>query len=194
MDSPKEKSNLLERTLLIEGRRLQQSGFRDQVARVAYDLGITGKGTNLKEEKKVEIICEGSQKELDKFEGGIRKVGYPSRVVDISKTEEREVSTRSFGDFEIERSEVERDNDVLPAKADTFMTYQRETVGKIEGLRGETDTNFKNMETRYGAIHRDLHALVNLLAIFGKNYAKTPGDKEEVEKIKKGLTGAEKER
>lgn len=77
---------------------VQGVGFRYSVQDIAMNLGVTGWVKNL-EDRRVEVVAEGEQKDLEEFLDKISK-SYVGRYVKDTEVS-WEKATKEFGSFDI---------------------------------------------------------------------------------------------
>ena len=82
-------------TITVTGR-VQRSGYRLMVDRIAFGLGLKGTVENL-QDGNVEIICEGPEELLDEFSRLIEIRKFPVRVDSVRM--EKSAATGEFREF-----------------------------------------------------------------------------------------------
>jgi len=159
--------------------RVQRVSYRDHVYNEALERDISGYVMNLKN-KEVEIVAEGSERDLRDFIDAINITQRP--IVVRSFTIRWEEATGEYADFEIIRGEVleelfERMDyagnvlhsmdmkfDQMLDKQDQTLQIARETKEEIVGLRSDTK---KHLDDEFAEMRKELVSIKDALARAG---------------------------
>jgi len=159
--------------------RVQRVSYREHVYNEALERDISGYVMNLKN-KEVEIVAEGSERDLRDFIDAINITQRP--IVVKSFTIRWEEATGEYADFEIIRGEVleelfERIDyagnvlhsmdmkfDQMLDKQDQTLQIARETKEEIVGLRSDTK---KHLDDEFAEMRKELVSIKDALARAG---------------------------
>jgi len=159
--------------------RVQRVSYREHVYNEALERDISGYVMNLKN-KEVEIVAEGSERDLRDFIDAINITQRP--IVVRSFTIRWEEATGEYADFEIIRGEVleelfERMDyagnvlhsmdmkfDQMLDKQDQTLQIARETKEEIVGLRSDTK---KHLDDEFAEMRKELVSIKDALARAG---------------------------
>jgi len=159
--------------------RVQRVSYREHVYNEAIERDISGYVMNLKN-KEVEIVAEGSERDLRDFIDAINITQRP--IVVKSFTIRWEEATGEYADFEIIRGEVleelfERIDyagnvlhsmdmkfDQMLDKQDQTLQIARETKEEIVGLRSDTK---KHLDDEFAEMRKELVSIKDALARAG---------------------------
>jgi len=159
--------------------RVQRVSYREHVYNEAIERDISGYVMNLKN-KEVEIVAEGSERDLRDFIDAINITQRP--IVVRSFTIRWEEATGEYADFEIIRGEVleelfERIDyagnvlhsmdmkfDQMLDKQDQTLQIARETKEEIVGLRSDTK---KHLDDEFAEMRKELVSIKDALARAG---------------------------
>lgn len=159
--------------------RVQRVSYREHVYNETFDRNISGYVMNLKN-KEVEIVAEGSERDLRDFIDAINITQRP--IVVKSFTVRWEEATGEYADFEIIRGEVleelfERMDyagnvlhsmdmkfDQMLDKQDQTLQIARETKEEIVGLRSDTK---KHLDDEFAEMRKELVSIKDALARAG---------------------------
>ncbi|MFA5614251.1 MAG: acylphosphatase [Methanoculleus sp.] len=159
--------------------RVQRVSYREHVYNEAIERDISGYVMNLKN-KEVEIVAEGSERDLRDFIDAINITQRP--IVVKSFTVRWEEATGEYADFEIIRGEVleelfERIDyagnvlhsmdmkfDQMLDKQDQTLQIARETKEEIVGLRSDTK---KHLDDEFAEMRKELVSIKDALARAG---------------------------
>jgi len=159
--------------------RVQRVSYREHVYNEALERDISGYVMNLKN-KEVEIVAEGSERDLRDFIDAINITQRP--IVVKSFTVRWEEATGEYADFEIIRGEVleelfERMDyagnvlhsmdmkfDQMLDKQDQTLQIARETKEEIVGLRSDTK---KHLDDEFAEMRKELVSIKDALARAG---------------------------
>ncbi len=159
--------------------RVQRVSYREHVYNEALERDISGYVMNLKN-KEVEIVAEGSERDLRDFIDAINITQRP--IVVRSFTIRWEEATGEYADFEIIRGEVleelfERIDyagnvlhsmdmkfDQMLDKQDQTLQIARETKEEIVGLRSDTK---KHLDDEFAEMRKELVSIKDALARAG---------------------------
>ena len=164
-------------TIIVEGV-VQQVGYRDFVFEQAVKFGLRGWVKN-REDKAVEIMCEGPKTSVEEFIKSINVKQFPILVEDIKATYSK--PTGEFKTFEII---WEGDSQAIMERLGTAARYLRDlgskvdnvgkdvrTVGadvrgvgtKVDELKTTTEASFTKLDTKYDRISDRMTAILEQL-------------------------------
>ena len=166
--------------------RVQRVSYREHVYNEALERDISGYVMNLKN-KEVEIVAEGSERDLRDFIDAINITQRP--IVVRSFTIRWEEATGEYADFEIIRGEVLEElfermdyagnvlhsmdmkfdqmldkQDQMLDKQDQTLQIARETKEEIVGLRSDTK---KHLDDEFAEMRKELVSIKDALARAG---------------------------
>jgi len=166
--------------------RVQRVGYREHVYNETFERNISGYVMNLKNGE-VEIVAEGSEKDLRDFINEINIIRRPIAV--RSFTVRWEEATGEYADFEIIRGEIQEEifermdyagnvlhsmdmkfdrmldkQDRMLNKQDEMLQIGRETKEEIAGLRSDTR---KHLEDEFAEMRKELISIKDALARAG---------------------------
>ncbi len=166
--------------------RIQRVGYREHVYNETFERNISGYVMNLKNGE-VEIVAEGSEKDLRDFINEINIIRRPIAVK--SFTVRWEEATGEYADFEIIRGDSQEEiaermdyagnvlhsmdmkldrmlgkQDQMLDKQDQSLQIGRETKEEIIGLRSDTR---KYLDDEFGEIRKELVSIKDALARAG---------------------------
>ncbi len=166
--------------------RVQRVGYREHVYDEAFERNISGYVKNLKNGE-VEIVAEGSEKDLRGFINAINIIQKP--IVVKSFTIRWEEATGEYADFEIIRGEIQEEifermdyagnvlhsmdmkfdrmlnkQDQMLEKQDQMLQVGRETKEEIAGLRSDTR---KHLDDEFAEMRKELVSIKDALARAG---------------------------
>lgn len=166
--------------------RVQRVSYREHVYNEAIERDISGYVMNLKN-KEVEIVAEGSERDLRDFIDAINITQRP--IVVRSFTIRWEEATGEYADFEIIRGEVLEElferidyagnvlhsmdmkfdqmldkQDQMLDKQDQTLQIARETKEEIVGLRSDTK---KHLDDEFAEMRKELVSIKDALARAG---------------------------
>ncbi|NQS78648.1 MAG: acylphosphatase [Methanoculleus bourgensis] len=166
--------------------RVQRVGYREHVYNETFERNISGYVMNLKNGE-VEIVAEGSEKDLREFINEINIIRRPIAVK--SFTIRWEEATGEYADFEIIRGDIQEETfermdyagnvlhsmdikfdrmldkqDQMLDKQDQMLQLGRETKEEIAGLRSDTK---KHLEDEFAEMRKELVSIKDALARAG---------------------------
>ena len=166
--------------------RVQRVGYREHVYNETFERNISGYVKNL-DTGEVEIVAEGSEKDLREFINEINIIRRPIAV--RSFTVRWEEATGEYADFEIIRGEIQEEifermdyagnvlhsmdmkfdrmldkQDLMLNKQDEMLQIGRETKEEIAGLRSDTR---KHLEDEFAEMRKELVSIKDALARAG---------------------------
>ena len=166
--------------------RVQRVGYREHVYNETFERNISGYVKNL-DTGEVEIVAEGSEKDLREFINEINIIRRPIAV--RSFTVRWEEATGEYADFEIIRGEIQEEifermdyagnvlhsmdmkfdrmldkQDRMLNKQDEMLQLGRETKEEIAGLRSDTR---KHLEDEFAEMRKELISIKDALARAG---------------------------
>ena len=166
--------------------RVQRVGYREHVYNETFERNISGYVKNL-DTGEVEIVAEGSEKDLREFINAINIIRRPIAV--RSFTVRWEEATGEYADFEIIRGEIQEEifermdyagnvlhsmdmkfdrmldkQDRMMNKQDEMLQLGRETKEEIAGLRSDTR---KHLEDEFAEMRKELISIKDALARAG---------------------------
>ena len=166
--------------------RVQRVGYREHVYNETFERDISGYVKNLKNGE-VEIVAEGSEKDLRDFINEINIIRRPIAVK--SFTVRWEEATGEHADFEIIRGDIQEETfermdyagnvlhsmdtkldrmldkqDLMLGKQDQMLQLGRETKEEIVGLRSDTR---KYLDDEFAQIRKELVSIKDALARAG---------------------------
>ncbi|MFY1643616.1 acylphosphatase [Methanoculleus bourgensis] len=166
--------------------RVQRVGYREHVYNETFERNISGYVKNL-DTGEVEIVAEGSEKDLREFINEINIIRRPIAV--RSFTVRWEEATGEYADFEIIRGEIQEEifermdyagnvlhsmdmkfdrmldkQDLMLNKQDEMLQIGRETKEEIAGLRSDTR---KHLEDEFAEMRKELISIKDALARAG---------------------------
>jgi acylphosphatase len=166
--------------------RVQRVGYREHVYNETFERNISGYVKNL-DTGEVEIVAEGSEKDLREFINEINIIRRPIAV--RSFTVRWEEATGEYADFEIIRGEIQEEifermdyagnvlhsmdmkfdrmldkQDLMLNKQDEMLQLGRETKEEIAGLRSDTK---KHLEDEFAEMRKELISIKDALARAG---------------------------
>jgi acylphosphatase len=159
---------------------VQGVGYRALVKQIGKQLGLKGLVRNL-EETQVEIFCEGSEDKIREFLKQIdvrteRKDVLGINVVSIDAFWEGQESYRpawkDYSGFEIDYQA----GYLKPVEIETLESQEFAKLyfigfrDEMKSLRQETNNNFKEMETKYGDISKELKEFRKTIEKFLETY------------------------
>ncbi len=166
--------------------RVQRVGYREHVYNETFDRNISGYVKNL-DTGEVEIVAEGSEKDLREF---INKINIIQRPIAVrSFTVQWEEATGEYVDFEILRGDIQEGifewlcyagnvlhsmdikfdqmldkQDQMLDKQDQTLQIARETKEEIVGLRSDTK---KHLEDEFAEMRKELVSIKEALVRAG---------------------------
>ncbi|NLA38052.1 MAG: acylphosphatase [Methanomicrobiales archaeon] len=176
----------MRRFVAIAQGRVQRVGYREHVYGATFDRAISGYVKNL-ENDEVEIVAEGSEKDLQDFISEINIIRRPIAVRSFTvrwekATEEYTTFTIIRGDFQEEISEridyagnllhsmdmkfdrmLDRQDQMLD-RQDQTLQVTREVKEEIVGFRSDTR---KHLDDEFGEIREELVSIKDALARAG---------------------------
>ena len=183
----------MRRFVATAGGRVQRVGYREHVYDETFERDVSGYVKNL-ENGEVEIVAEGSEKDLRDFISAINIIQRPIAV--RSFTVRWEEATGGYATFEIIRGELQEElfervdyagrmlhsmdtkldqglqlqhqtldkQDLMLDKQDLMLDIGRETKEEIAGLRGDTR---KHLDDEFAEIRKELVSIKDALARAG---------------------------
>ncbi len=162
--------------ITVDGPSIQQVRYRRTVVKIARKFGILGTVKNV-DDGTVEIIGQGEEQALLSFMKEIdikeEKKGFRPAIQVGDVKWEYETPTEEFTEFKILYSTTEEYLDNLTSDVEVakdvlidVSSNQAQTLTSIDNLRGETITNFQNMESKYHRISIVSYALLATLSSF----------------------------
>jgi acylphosphatase len=158
------------RAKIVAEGDVQKAGYRDEVQKIARELGVKGFVENLRDGR-VGIVCEARGEVIDKF---VKKIKIKKDFIDVKEVNisEKTKSTGEFEYFDIKYGKIEEE---LGDRLGAAIKYaggtweevkcSREDIkdvrDEVKGFRDETKTEFQTIKTDYGKISQDLGKAVN---------------------------------
>lgn len=176
----------MKRAVVIARGKVQKVGYRDTVQDVARALGVVGYVENLKDGN-VRIVAEAEEEALKKF---IKQIKVKKDFIDVMDAlVEYEEATGEFEIFEIKYGSVpeelgdsigaaikylgatnkkidesgeenKKGFSVLAKKQDQMLGKQDETVKSIDRLDTNMNTQFSELDVKYGKIAENMEKIL----------------------------------
>ena len=169
----------MKRIVAIARGRVQRVGYRERVYNETFERNISGYVKNL-DTGEVEIVAEGSEKDLRDFINEINIIRRPIAVK--SFTVRWEEATGEYADFEIIRGDIQEETfermdyagnvlhsmdmkfDQMLDKQDQTLQIAKETKEEIVGLRSDTR---KHLDDEFAEMRKELISIMEALVRAG---------------------------
>ncbi len=173
------------RARIVAEGDVQKAGYRDEVQRIARELGVKGFVENLRDGN-IGIVCETEEEVIDKF---VKKIKIKKDFIDVKDVNisEKTKPTGEFEYFDIKYGKIEEElGDRLGAaikyaggtweevkrSREDVQDMHKDLKTELKGFRDETKTEFQTIKTDYGKISQDLGKAVESINTIAKSIEK----------------------
>lgn len=173
------------RARIVAEGDIQKAGYRDEVQKIARELGVKGFVENLRDGN-IGIVCEAEEGVIDKF---VKKIKIKKDFIDVKDVNisEKTKPTGEFEYFDIKYGKTEEElGDRLGAaikyaggtweevkhSREDVQDMHKDLKDELKGFRDETKTEFQTIKTDYGKISQDLGKAVDSINTIAKSIEK----------------------